>query len=155
MDKPSLRHWPTVDGLRAAIGADLGRGRWHLVSQAQINTFAEATGDHHWIHVDPELAATGPFGTTVAHGYLTLSPIPSLVAGLVQWPVKTVGINYGLNRVRFPGPVPSGCRIRASARLLSVEATEDGAQICLEVIVEREGGDKPVCVAETITRYYF
>ena len=145
----------SLDELRAAVGTDAGTSDWMTVDQKRIDLFAEATGDHQWIHVDPEKAAAGPFGTTVAHGYLTLSLLPALFAGLYAIPGLRMGVNYGLNKVRFPAPVPSGSRVRATARPLSVEDVPGGVQITLQVTVEREGGDKPVCVAETVSRLYF
>ena len=123
------------------------------VTQAKIDAFAEATGDHQWIHVDPERAAAGPFGTTIAHGYLTLSLLP--VASYEVLPrAGRMGINYGLNRVRFPAPVPVGSRLRASFDVLSHEPFDGGSQTTMTATVEREGGEKPVCVAEIVFRYY-
>jgi len=145
----------SLDELRAAIGTDAGTSDWLTVDQKRIDLFADATDDHQWIHVDADKAATGPFGTTIAHGYLTLSLLPALLAGLYAIPSARMGVNYGLNKVRFPAPVPSGSRVRATARLLSVEDVAGGVQITSQVTVEREGGDKPVCVAETVSRLYF
>ncbi len=147
----------SLDELRAAVGTDLGPGDWVLVDQARIDAFAQATGDHQWIHVDPVRAATGPYGGTVAHGYLTLSLVPVLIGELVRLPNVRMGINYGLNRVRFPAPVPSGSRVRAGMRLLEVAdlAESPGAiQVTSQVTVVREGGQKPVCVAELVARYH-
>jgi acyl dehydratase len=139
------------DELVAAVGRHLGHGDWVTIDQARIDTFADATDDHQWIHVDPERAAAGPFGSTVAHGYLTLSLVPFLVSGVVEyagWPVK---INYGTDRVRFPSPVPVGSRVRAGVELVSVRPSGPGIQVALQVSVEIEGSDKPALVAQTIT----
>jgi acyl dehydratase len=141
-------------GLKERVGQELAVGDWFTVDQATIDKFADATGDHQWIHVDKERAAKGPFGTTVAHGYLTLSLLPKLAESALQVDDVRMGVNYGLNRVRFPSPVPSGSRIRARLRLLSYEPIGGGAQLVMEVTMEREGGDKPVCVAETVSRRY-
>jgi acyl dehydratase len=144
----------TVDDLRAAVGTVVGHSDWVTVDQERINTFADATGDHQWIHVDPERAAQGPFGTTIAHGYLTLSLIPMLSADVVRVKDARMGVNYGLNKVRFPAPVPVGSKVRATFELVSVDDVEGGVQVVSRVTVEREGGDKPVCVAETVSRSY-
>ncbi|GAB3112706.1 MaoC family dehydratase [Streptomyces calidiresistens] len=148
------RVFATADELRAATGEELGPGEWLEVDQKRIDLFAEATGDHQWIHVDPERAAEGPFRTTIAHGYLTLSLLPVLVPGLLRVEGVRMGVNYGSNKVRFPAPVPVGSRVRARARIVEVTDVPGGAQSVLAVTVEREGGDKPVCVAETVTRFY-
>jgi acyl dehydratase len=145
------RVFRTLDELRAAIGDDLGSSDWVTIDQQRIDTFAEATGDHQWIHVDPTRAAAGPFGATVAHGYLTLSLVPVMVSTLVEyagWPVK---INYGSNKVRFPMPVMVDSRVRATAQLADVTAGSAGVQVVMAVTVEVEGTDKPALVAETIT----
>ncbi len=140
-----------IDELEKAVGTHLGHSDWHTVTQEQIDLFAEATGDHQWIHVDPDRAKDGPFGTTIAHGYLTLSLIPRLI-----WQIYTVeglrmGVNYGSNKVRFPSPVPVGSRIRAGAELVGLSRGPSGAQATVRVTVEREGGDKPACVAEVVS----
>jgi acyl dehydratase len=132
-----------------------GPSSWVEVSQSRIDAFADATDDHQWIHVDPERAAKGPFGTTIAHGYLTLSLLP--VASnevLPRDPSARMGINYGLNRVRFPAPVPVDSRVRVTFTVVSVDEIEGGSQRTLTATVEREGGDKPVCVAEIVVRNY-
>jgi acyl dehydratase len=151
-----MRIYESVDALRTTVGEHLGHGQWHEVTQEQINLFADAIDDHQWIHVDLEAAKAGPFGTTIAHGYLTLSLLTKLAYGLAPL-VEGVkmGINYGLNRVRFPAPVPVNSRIRAGLVVKSVDEVPGGVQIINEVTVEREGGDKPVCVAETVSRLYF
>ena len=134
-------------------GDTFGPSSWIDIPQSKIDEFAEATGDHQWIHVDPERAKAGPFGTTIAHGYLTLSLLPVASAEVLP-PRGRMGINYGLNRVRFPAPVPVGSRVRASFEVASVEEFEGGAQVTMAATVEREGGDKPVCVAEVVFRFY-
>lgn len=144
----------SVDALRDAIGKDLGYGDWITIDQQRINQFAEATGDHQWIHVDPQRAAQGPFKTTVAHGYLTLSLLPVLMTGLVRVDGVRMGVNYGVNKVRFPAPVPVGSRVRARVEIVSVEDVGGGVQVTSRVTIEREGGDKPVCVAEPVARFY-
>lgn len=148
------RVFASTDELRAARGAELGTTDWLVVDQRQIDLFAEATGDHQWIHVDPERAANGPFGTTIAHGYLTVSLLPVLIPQLLKLRSARMAVNYGMNRVRFPAPVPVGSRLRASGRLADVADVPGGVQVTLSVAVERDGGEKPVCVAETVTRYH-
>jgi acyl dehydratase len=147
-------HIPTLSTLQQRVGQELAVGDWLTVDQATIDKFADATGDHQWIHVDKERAAKGPFGTTVAHGYLTLSLLPKLAESALKVDDVRMGVNYGLNRVRFPAPVPSGSRIRARLKLLAYEPIDGGAQLVMQVTMEREGGDKPVCVAETVSRRY-
>ncbi|MEU5426356.1 MaoC family dehydratase [Streptomyces olivoreticuli] len=147
------RIFSSSDELRAAVGEELGPSDWLEVDQKRIDLFAAATGDHQWIHVDPERAAAGPFGTTIAHGYLTLSLLPSLVPLLMRISPVRMGVNYGLNRVRFPAPVPVGSRLRARAVITGVSEVEGGVQLTTAVTVEREGGDKPVCVAESVSRF--
>jgi acyl dehydratase len=145
---------PTLASLQQRIGEELAVGDWLTVDQATIDKFADATGDHQWIHVDKDRAAKGPFGTTVAHGYLTLSLLPKLAESALKVDDVRMGVNYGLNRVRFPAPVPSGSRIRARLKLLAYEPIDGGAQLVMQVTMEREGSDKPVCVAETVSRRY-
>jgi acyl dehydratase len=140
--------------LESLVGDELGSSEWHLVDQARVNAFAEVTGDHQWIHVDPERAAAGPFGGTIAHGYLTLSLLPALMAEVWRVEDARMGINYGLNRVRFPSPVPVGARVRAVGRLKEATPIEGGVQGVVEATVEVEGGAKPACVAETVFRLY-
>jgi acyl dehydratase len=140
------------------VGTETGPTDWFTIDQARINTFADATEDHQWIHVDPQRAAAGPFGTTVAHGFLTLSLVPYLAAGLSQVEGVKMGINYGLDRVRFPAPVPSGSRVRARATLIScqpVPGLPDAAQLVRRVTIEVEGNAKPACVADMVSRLYF
>jgi acyl dehydratase len=141
-----------IDDLKP--GLELGPGEWREITQEQVNRFADATGDHQWIHVDPERAATGPFGGTIAHGYLTLAMLPQSSFELMRVEDASAAINYGLNRLRFPAPVPVGSRIRTTFRIVDVTAVEGGVQVTTAATVEREGSDKPVCVAETLSRYY-
>jgi len=135
-------------------GTEFGPSSWIDVPQERIQAFADATGDHQWIHVDAERAAAGPFGGTIAHGYLTLSLIPAMTFEVLPRQEGGMGVNYGLNRVRFPAPVPSGSRVRGSFRVEAVEEADWGHQVTMGATVEREGGDKPVCVAELVFRYY-
>jgi acyl dehydratase len=148
------RVFASLDELRAAVGEQLGWTDWLEIGQKRIDGFAEATGDRQWIHVDPERAAKGPFGTTIAHGYLTLSLIPSLMPQLMRVEGVTMGVNYGVNKVRFPAPVPVGSRLRATAELAEATEVGGGVQLVTRVTIEREGGDKPVCVAETVARFH-
>ncbi|MFF9912885.1 MaoC family dehydratase [Streptomyces sp. NPDC013457] len=149
------RIFTSPEELRAAVGEPLGHSDWLEVEQKRIDLFADATGDHQWIHVDPERAASGPFGKTIAHGYLTLSLLPTLVPQIMRVEGMKMGLNYGTNKVRFPSPVPVGSRLRAGAVLTEVTEAGGGVQVTATVTVEREGGDKPVCVAESVSRYYF
>jgi acyl dehydratase len=149
-----MTRFPHLADLASRVGHELAVSEWLSVEQPRIDQFAEATGDHQWIHVDPVRAAQGPFGATVAHGFLTLSLLPKLFeTGFVVDDVK-MGINYGLNRVRFPAPVRVGSRLRGRFKLAAFEALEGGAQLTVEVTVEMEGSTKPACVAETVTRRY-
>jgi acyl dehydratase len=146
----------TRDELLSAVGEQLGHTDWLEIDQKRIDLFADATGDHQWIHVDPEQAAAGPFGTTIAHGYLTLSLLPVLTPQLLIPDGITMAVNYGTNKVRFPAPVPVGSRLRATGTIKDVtEARDNALQVVVEVVVERDGGEKPVCVAESVSRYYF
>ncbi|MFD9494356.1 MULTISPECIES: MaoC family dehydratase [unclassified Streptomyces] len=148
------RTFATVDELRSAVGEQLGYTDWVEIEQKRIDLFAEATGDHQWIHVDPEKAASGPFGTTIAHGYLTLSLLPLFGPQLIAVEGVKMGVNYGTNKVRFPAPVPVGSRLRSTATITGVDDVAGGVQVTVAFTVEREGGDKPVCVAESVSRYY-
>ena len=144
-----------VRTLGARVGEQIAVSGWMEVTQARINQFADATGDHQWIHVDPVRAAAElPSKTTIAHGFLTLSMLSTLIRESITFTGLRMAINYGLNRVRFVSPVPSGSRIRALITLQSVDAVSDGFQVSWQVTIEREGGDKPACVAEWIVRYY-
>jgi acyl dehydratase len=147
-------HFASLDELKAAVGTTLGSSDWIVVDQDRINQFADATNDHQWIHVDPVKAAAGPFGSTVAHGFLTLSLLPALVDGKLSVDGVRMAVNYGLNKVRFPAAVPVGSKLRGTTELVSVEDVQGGAQITYQVTVEREGGDRPVCVAEAVARIY-
>jgi acyl dehydratase len=138
----------------AAVGTHLGYSDWHTITQEQVNLFAEATGDDQWIHTDPARAADGPFGTTIAHGYLTLSLIPMLVGEIYRLDGMRMAINYGTDSVRFPSPVPVGSRVRAGVELVSVVEGAGGYRATTKVTVEREGGDKPACVAMTVAVLY-
>ncbi len=136
------------------VGNSLGSSSWVLVDQHRIDKFADATDDHQWIHVDPERAKDGPFGATIAHGYLTLSLVIPLWSELLEVRSVHTKVNYGLGKVRFPAPVPSGSQVRATATLAHVEEIAGGMQLTIDVLVERQGGDKPVCVAQPIFRCY-
>ena len=149
-----MKRFKTLAELQALVGQDIATSEWITVDQQRINLFADATGDHQWIHVDPARAAAGPFGTTVAHGFLTLSLLPEMSASAFDIDESTMGVNYGLNRVRFPAPVPVDSRLRGHFKLLSFEPIAGGAQMVVEVTMEREGGTKPVCVAESIVRRF-
>ena len=147
-------HFATLASLQARVGEHLATSPWVLIDQQRIDLFAQATGDHQWIHVDPVRAAAGPFGSTIAHGFLTLSLLPELAEKAICIDDVKMGINYGLNRVRFMAPVPSGSRLRGQLRLKAYEPLAGGAQVTMEVSIEREGADKPVCVAETVSRRF-
>ena len=145
----------SVAALTALTGTHLGYSSWREVTQEQVNTFADATDDHQWIHVDAERAAAGPFGTTIAHGFLTLSLLVTMWSEILHFEGVRLAINYGLNKVRFPSPVPVGSRIRTGATLVSVETVADGSvQIVVDFVIEREGGEKPACVAQGLYRFY-
>ena len=144
----------SVEELKSLVGQELGVSDWLEITQERVNTFADATGDHQYIHVDPERAATTFFGGTVAHGFLTLSLIPRLASETLTLPPARMTVNYGLNRVRFPAPLPVGSRVRMRMKLASVDDVPGGAQFTTELTFEREGADKPVCVAESLARVY-
>lgn len=146
-----MRTFNGVDDLQSAVGEHLGYSDWHEVTQRQINTFADATGDHQWIHVDQDKAAGGPFGGTIAHGYLTLSMIPMMAWEVYKVEGVTMGINYGSNKVRFPATVPVGSRVRAGVEVTAVTPGHKGVQCTFTVTVELEGSERPACVAETLT----
>ena len=150
-----MRHFETLEELAALAGQHVATSDWIVVTQEAINQFAQATGDHQWIHIDVERAKAGPFGAPIAHGFLTLSLIPQFVASALHIADVRMGVNYGLNRVRFMGPVPAGSRVRAALTLLKAEPIENGGrQLTWEVTTEREGVAKPVCIAESIARLY-
>ncbi len=143
-----------LDGLREAEGRELGVTAWREITQAEVDAFAEATGDHQWIHVDPERAAASPLGGTIAHGLLTLSLAPAMTASLLSFEGFAFALNYGYDRVRFPAPLRVGARLRMRATLASVTDIPGGAQITIVQTFEVEGGTKPVCVAESLARVY-
>ena len=147
-------HFTSVEELAAAVGDHLGYSDWLVIDQERVNGFADATNDHQYIHVDPEAAAKSPFGGPIAHGYLTLSLAVPLVSEIYSVDGVRMAVNYGTNKVRFPAPVPVGSRLRAGAELLSVTDVSGGVQVELLVTFEVEGGTKPVCVAETVSRLY-
>jgi acyl dehydratase len=150
-----MKTFETLADLAACVGQDVGFSDWVTITQEQVNLFAQATGDHQWIHVDVERARQGPFGAPVAHGFLTLSLLPVFFESAMTVRRSAMGVNYGLNKVRFTAPVPVGSRLRAHLKLLSVEPIAgNGLQMCWAVSVEREGSDKPVCVAESLVRRY-
>jgi len=141
--------------LLAAVGQPLGHSDWLAIDQERIDLFADATGDHQWIHVDPERAAHGPYGATIAHGYLTLSLVNLFLPQIVEVRGISMGVNYGADKLRFPAPVPVGSRIRGSGELLRAEEVKGGAvQAVIRVTVEVEGSERPACVVDTISRYY-
>lgn len=144
-----------ISALRDRLGEEIAVGDWFPITQARIDQFADATGDHQWIHIDPaRAAAESPFKTTIAHGFLTLSLISTLVRDAMKFTGLRLAINYGLNRVRFVSPVPSGARIRGRFVVAAVEAVEGGFQVTWKVTVERENSERPCCVAEWVVRYY-
>jgi acyl dehydratase len=145
--------FPNVDALLDATGTHLGFSEWVTIDQSRINLFADATGDHQWIHVDEAQAKAGPFGATIAHGYLTLSMTNLFLPQLIVVENISMGINYGVNKVRFPTPVRVGSRIRAGAELATVEEVAGGVQCIIRITVELADSDKPACVVENVTRY--
>lgn len=148
---------PKFDNAQAlidAVGQDLGTSDWLTVTQERVNVFADATEDHQWIHVDPERAAKGPFGAPIAHGYLTLSLISHFLPQIIDVELK-MGVNYGCEKIRFPAAVKVGARIRGRGQLVAAKAVAGGVQVTNRVTVEIEGEDKPACVADTVSRYYF
>ena len=144
----------TPAALKDAVGRHLGHGDWLAMTQERIDLFADATGDHQWIHVDPERAKAGPFGACIAHGYLTLSLVSMFLPQIVEVRGIRMGVNYGCDRVRFPAPVRVGARVRGSGELVKVEDVKDGVQATIRVTVEIDGSDRPACVADTISRFY-
>jgi len=148
-----MRTFASLDEFVAAKGDSLGFSEWHKITQEQVNAFADATGDHQWIHVDTERAAAGPFGGTIGHGYLTLSLLPVLQMEIFRIEGLTMGINYGLDRVRFPSPVPVGSSIRAEATLTEVKQTPLGSLASIRLRVEVEGQQKAACIADTLGLY--
>ncbi|WP_085709932.1 MULTISPECIES: MaoC family dehydratase [unclassified Pseudomonas] len=148
------RIFDTPFSLRDAVGEELGVSDWLLLAQDRINLFAEATGDHQWIHVDPLKAASGPFGGCIAHGYLSLSLVNLFLPQIVEVRGIAMGVNYGCERVRFPTVVPVGSRVRGRAQLMAVDEVKGGVQATIRVSVEIEGEERPGCVVDTISRYY-
>ena len=149
-----MKTYATLAEMEKDVGGVAAVSEWIEVTQARIDLFAEATGDRQWIHIDRERAKAGPFGTTIAHGFLTLSLMPEMAASAVAIEGVRMGVNYGLNKVRFTAPVPSGSRVRGHFKLLRFEPLDGGAQLTYEVKMEREGSDKPVCIAESVGRRY-
>ncbi len=150
-----MKTFQTLSELAACVGQEVAISDWLTITQEQVNRFADATGDHQWIHVDPEKARAGPFGAPIAHGFLTLSLLPKFFESSLEIVQSRMGVNYGLNRVRFMAPVPVGSRLRARLKLLACEPIDNqGQQMTWEVTVEREGAAKPVCVAESLVRRY-
>jgi acyl dehydratase len=149
------RSFQTLTELAQLAGEEIAVSDWLAITQEQVNLFADATGDHQWIHVDVERARQGPFGGPIAHGFLTLSLLPRLLEGAIEIRESRMGVNYGLNKVRFTAPVPVGSRLRARAKLLAADPIDNaGYQFTWNVTIEREGSDKPVCIAESISRRY-
>ena len=149
-----MKHFERLEDLRACVGQEIGVSDWVTVDQQRIDLFAQATGDHQWIHVDPERALSGPFGGTIAHGFLTLSLLPAMADTAFAIDDVRMGVNYGLNRVRFANPVRAGSRVRGHFKLLSYEPLDGGAQLTVEVSMELEGSDKPACVAQSVSRRF-
>jgi len=150
-----MKTFQTLKELAACTGQIVATSDWITITQEQVNQFAEATGDHQWIHVDVEKAKKGPFGGPIAHGFLTLSLLPRFFESTIEVVESAMGVNYGLNKVRFISPVPVGSRLRAHMKLLSAEPIDNnGYQMAWEVTVEREGASKPVCIAESLARRY-
>lgn len=149
-----MKTFEKISDLQSLVGQELGVSEWITITQEQVNKFADATGDHQWIHVDPERAKAGPFGAPIAHGFLTLSLLPEMTASAFKVTQARMGVNYGLNKVRFPSPVPVGSRVRGHFKLIEYVPLEGGAQMTVECTMEREGSDKPVCVAESLARRY-
>jgi acyl dehydratase len=146
-----MRVFHGVDDLQARVGEHLGYSSWHVIDQARIDAFAETTNDHQWIHTDPEKAASGPFGTTIAHGFLTLSLSPMLAWEVYKVEGISAGLNYGMDKVRFPTPVPVGSRVRASVKLTAVTPNSMGFQVATTLTIELEGSEKPACVLRMLS----
>ncbi|MBA8824078.1 acyl dehydratase [Saccharopolyspora lacisalsi] len=148
---PDGQVFSTVDELEAAVGTTLGTSSWFEIDQHRIDLFADATDDHQWIHVDPERASSGPYGTTIAHGFLTLALVVPLTSALIQLAPASAKLNYGLDRVRFINPVPAGSHVRATVELLDVTRTKAGVRTKQQVTVDLEGHDRPACIAEALS----
>ena len=150
-----MKTFQTLADLAKLVGQEVAVSDWLTITQEQVNLFAQATGDHQWIHVDPERAKAGPFGATIAHGFLTLSLIPKFVESTIEVRETRMGVNYGLNKVRFTSPVPVGSRLRARMKLLAADLIDNGGwQMTWQITIEREGSERPACVAESISRRY-
>ncbi len=149
-----MKRYARLAEIEHDVGGEVAVSDWIEITQKRIDLFADATGDHQWIHVDPERAKAGPFGVTIAHGFMTLSLLPEMAASAIRVDDVRMGVNYGLNKVRFTAPVPSGSRVRGHFKLLKFEPLDGGAQLTYEVRMEREGSDKPVCIAESVGRRY-
>jgi len=149
-----MKRYPHLADMAQLVGQDIGTSDWVAIEQSRIDQFAQATGDHQWIHVDPARAAAGPFGAPIAHGFLTLSLLPMLFESGFGIDDVRMGVNYGLNRVRFMTPVKVGSRVRAQFKLLSYEPLDGGAQMTVQATIELEGAPKPACVAETVSRRF-
>jgi acyl dehydratase len=149
-----MTRFPRLQDLAPLVGQEISLSDWIAIDQARIDQFAHATGDHQWIHVDPARATAGPFGTTIAHGFLTLSLLPALADAALEIGDVTMGVNYGLNRVRFTAPVPVGSRLRGRFVLKAYDPIPGGAQLTMTVTMECEGADRPACVAESVTRRF-
>lgn len=149
-----MKHFAKLQDLQAEVGSEVGVSDWIVVDQQRIDLFAQATGDNQWIHTDADRAQAGPFGGTIAHGFLTLSLLPAMADTAFAIDDLRMGVNYGLNRVRFVNPVPGGSRVRGHFKLISYEPLEGGAQLTIEVSMELEGAEKPACVAQSVSRRY-
>lgn len=149
-----VKRYQHLADLAALVGQDLGVSDWMWIEQSRINAFADATSDHQWIHIDPQRAADGPFKVPIAHGFLTLSLLPKMFETAFAVDDVRMGVNYGLNKVRFTTPVPAGSRVRGHFKLLAYESLQGGAQMTVLATIELEGANKPACVAETVTRRY-
>ncbi|HSV78151.1 MAG TPA: MaoC family dehydratase [Ramlibacter sp.] len=150
-----MNAFDSVDAVLAAVGRDLGATPWIAITQQRIDTFAEATGDHQWIHVDPQRAKHGPFGACVAHGYLTLALANLFLPQLVRYERLKMGVNYGCDKVRFPAPVKAGSRVRGRGQVLAAERVGDGVQVVVRMTLDIDGSDRPGCVADTVSRLFF
>jgi acyl dehydratase len=148
-----MRTFANPEELAKAVGEQLGHSEWHTVDQDRVNGFADATGDHQWIHVDPERAKDGPFGGPIAHGYLTVSLSNLFLPQIVDVQGISAGVNYGVNKIRFPSPVPVGARVRGGAELAAVEDVKGGIQTTMVITIEIEGQDRPACIIESLSRY--
>jgi acyl dehydratase len=149
-----MREINGIEELKGLEGEELGSSEWHEVTQEIVDAFADATGDHQWIHVDPERAKDTPFGGTIAHGYYTLSLSPAMMDEIAKFDGFSFALNYGLGKVRFPAPLPVGSKVRATAKITEIADVSGGVQVTTQMTYEREGGEKPVCVAETLARFF-